>query len=155
MQQYYLILAQNKIIETERLILRPITLEDANSIFEYNKDLENIKYLMWPPHQNIIETKNIIAHIFLNHPLGKWALELKDTHQMIGIIDLRLELNIPNAKMGYIVNKNIEGKDILLKPEKQLLHYLFKKWNWNEFLLNVMLKTLVQNEQWLKWEWNI
>ncbi|WHQ37166.1 GNAT family N-acetyltransferase [Spiroplasma sp. SV19] len=127
MQKYYLILEQNKIIETERLILRPITLTDADNIFEYSKDIENIKFLEWPPHQDIAETKNIIAQLFLNQPLGKWALELKDTHQMIGIIDLRLDSIMPNAKMGYIVNKKYWGNGYIVEAGKAVITLAFKK----------------------------
>lgn len=127
MQQYYLILEQNKIIETERLILRPITPADASSIFEYSKNIENIKFLEWAPHQNIMETRKIIAQLFLIQSLGKWALELKDTHQMIGIIDLRLDSMMPNAKMGYIVNKKYWGNNYIVEAGKAVITLAFEK----------------------------
>ena len=36
-------LAKNRILETDRLILRPITLDDAEDLFEYASDPENTK----------------------------------------------------------------------------------------------------------------
>ena len=38
MNNYKLILAQNQEIETERLLLRPVTLEDAEGMYEYSSD---------------------------------------------------------------------------------------------------------------------
>lgn len=37
------------ILETERLIIRPITLDDKGEIFEYRSDRETNKYQGWIP----------------------------------------------------------------------------------------------------------
>ncbi len=37
------------ILETERLLIRPITIEDKNEIFEYRRDKEINKYQGWIP----------------------------------------------------------------------------------------------------------
>ena len=40
-------------IETERLLLRPITMEDAGDIFEYSKNPHVGSNAGWKPHGNI------------------------------------------------------------------------------------------------------
>lgn len=40
-------------LETERLLLRKFSLEDAKDMYEYASDSEVAKYVMWNPHQTI------------------------------------------------------------------------------------------------------
>ena len=48
-------------LETERLVLRELKEEDAESIFNnWAKDKEVTKYLTWEPHQSIETTKKIL-----------------------------------------------------------------------------------------------
>ena len=49
-------------LETQRLILRKWTEEDAESLFEYAKDPEVGPITGWPPHENVEESKNVIRN---------------------------------------------------------------------------------------------
>ena len=49
-------------LETQRLILRKWTEEDAESLFEYAKDSEVGPITGWPPHKNVEESKNVITY---------------------------------------------------------------------------------------------
>ena len=57
-------------IYTERLILRPLTLWDAEDMFEYAHQELTTKYLLWYPHTNISQTREHIAHIKKNYTFG-------------------------------------------------------------------------------------
>ncbi len=52
---------------------------------------------------------------------------------MIGIIDLRLDPIMPNAKMGYIVNKKYWGNGYIVEAGKVVIALAFKK---NEIKMN-------------------
>ena len=47
-----LLLAENIVLETERLILRPLTLEDAADVFEYVSDEETMEHI-FEPHTSL------------------------------------------------------------------------------------------------------
>ena len=48
-------------VETERLILRKITINDAEDMFNnWASDSEVTKYLTWKPHKTIEDTKEVI-----------------------------------------------------------------------------------------------
>ena len=66
-------LAQYPIVETERLLLRPVTLNDAEAMFDYASDKDNTRYT-FSTNQNVEETKNNIAQFYLANPLGRWGL---------------------------------------------------------------------------------
>ena len=61
-------LAENQILETERLILRPINLNDVESLFEYASDVENTTHV-FPTHLSKEETKSVIAKHYMRSPL--------------------------------------------------------------------------------------
>lgn len=50
-----LLLAEYAVLETERLILRPLTLEDTADVFEYVSDEETMKYI-FKPHTTLQQT---------------------------------------------------------------------------------------------------
>ncbi|AYW47926.1 GNAT family N-acetyltransferase [Tetragenococcus osmophilus] len=102
------ILATNNHLETKRLLLRPVSLLDAEDMFEYSSDSQTTKFV-FEPHQTLTDTRYAIAEYFMADPLGKYAIELKEQHKMIGTIDLRAEIKIGVAELGYIINKNYWG----------------------------------------------
>ena len=105
--QSFLKLAQYPIVETERLVLRPVTLDDTEAMFEYASDRENTRYT-FPTNQSLEETKNNIAQFYLANPLGRWGIELKSNGQFIGTIDLhKIDTVLKKAAIGYIINKKV------------------------------------------------
>ena len=76
MENLYVKLAAYLEIETERLHLRPVTLEDAPAMFEYASD-ETVTRYTFATNQSIEETRNNIALFYLASPLGRWGIELK------------------------------------------------------------------------------
>ncbi|MGL4107398.1 GNAT family N-acetyltransferase [Clostridium sp. LP20] len=49
-------------LETERLILRKFTLEDAQPMYDnWVNDYEVIKYLTWPKHNSVDDTKIVLG----------------------------------------------------------------------------------------------
>lgn len=99
-----LLLAENSILETERLILRPLTLEDTVDFFEYASDKETMRYI-FNPHTSLHQTKEFIANYYLTSPLGFYALEHKEDHKMIGVIEFRVDDKKHEGEIGYMLNK--------------------------------------------------
>ena len=54
------------IIETERLILRKWTNEDAESLFEYAKNPNVGPMAGWPPHKSVEESREVIVNVLDN-----------------------------------------------------------------------------------------
>lgn len=69
---------QMKIIESNKYILRPITLEDATSMFEYYSQEKVVKYLPIKVHKSISETKRFIRKNFIDSykkgNVNHWAI---------------------------------------------------------------------------------
>ena len=78
-------------LTTTRLILRPLQLTDAESMFlGWATDPEVVKYLSWKPHLSVDETKRIISYWMSNYPDPKfyiWGIQLKNG-PLIGTISI-------------------------------------------------------------------
>lgn len=118
-------LAKNRILETDRLMLRPITLDDAEDLFEYASDPENTRHT-FPTHQSIEETEWVISNLFMSSPLGNFAIELKENGKMIGTCDLRVNESEKSAELAYAINKKYWGNGYAPEAAKRLLELAFQ-----------------------------
>ena len=104
---------RTSIVETERLLLRPPTPEDAESIFErYASDAEVTRYLGWPRHTSIEHTQ-----AFVGFSLAEWTrwgvgpLMVFDrvSGTLVGASGLVMEAS-DRAATGYVLARDAWGK---------------------------------------------
>lgn len=116
-------------IETDRLILRPIQLEDAEDLFEVHSDLEAMKYLPFPVDQTVEATQKRIARYIERGTKGEstfWAVIYKDSGKVIGRCGF-WEINCGDAwgEIIRLIHKDYWGKGIGTEILYALCHYGF------------------------------
>lgn len=90
--------------ETERLILREVVPEDEDAFFELDNDPEVHRYLGNKPVQDKEQTKEMIQSIrqqYLDHGIGRWAIEEKITNQFVGWAGLKFNTCVINNHINY------------------------------------------------------
>ena len=117
------------VIETERLILRRITNDDVNEIFELRSNPETMKYIPRPlvktiedalEHVAMIEEK-IVTNVGIN-----WGITLKDSSRLLGIIGYyRMQPENYRAEIGYMLLPDFHGKGIISEAIERLIAYGF------------------------------
>jgi len=117
------------VIETERLILRRITNDDVNEVFELRSNPETMKYIPRPlvkttedalEHVAMIEEK-ITSNIGVN-----WGITLKGDFKVLGIIGYyRMQPENYRAEIGYMLLPDFHGKGIISEAVKRLIAYGF------------------------------
>lgn len=79
-------------LETNRLILRRMRQDDTQIVFDRWLSDERISdHRISPAHKNVLETKIRVEKIVSGYDSKKfcyWGIELKDSHDLIGEIDL-------------------------------------------------------------------
>lgn len=84
------------ILETERLILRPLTADDAEAVFEWAGDPRVAKYMSYPKYTDISQTIEWLKSTY-DEDEWIWAFVLKYENKIIGSGSIG-----PNVKMqGY------------------------------------------------------
>ncbi|TFG83796.1 MAG: N-acetyltransferase, partial [Erysipelotrichales bacterium] len=98
------------VIETNRLILRPIKLEDADDLFAYASDEEVVRLLSWPKHENVAQSATSIREHFLTRPERgvpeAYAIVSKADHKMIGTVDVHTVRFGDVGEIGYVLNRH-------------------------------------------------
>lgn len=118
-----------KTIETPRLILRKITLNDAPQMFaNWASDPDVTAYLSWPAHQSIDVTKNIIAEWVRQYDSDlffQWVIELKSNKEVIGTISIfNVNESEKSGEIGYCIGKKYWGQGIMSEVLKYIISYL-------------------------------
>ena len=119
-----------KLLETERLILRPFRAEDGEAMFRnWAHDPEVTKYLTWQPHENAGASHAIAA--LWERESGKpdfyqWAIVPRGQEEPIGSLSVvRLREDIDEAEIGYCMSKAYWGRGIMPEALKAVMDYLF------------------------------
>lgn len=117
-------------LNTDRLILRRFTLDDAESMYRnWASDEEVTRFLTWPPHASVEVTKSLLTD-WINHyeedNYYNWVIELKETGDVIGSISVvKLNEMIAGADIGYCMSKDFWGKGIMPEALRAVIRYLF------------------------------
>jgi len=113
-------------LETDRLQLRPLKPEDAETIFRgYASDPEATRYMVWPTHTDIHQTLVFIRQCENNRAGGDeltWAIIHKNHQQCIGTITVR-HLS-PKAEIGYVLSKAYWNQGLMTEIVNQLSNQL-------------------------------
>lgn len=117
------------IIETERLLLRRITNDDVNEVFELRSNPETMKYIPRPLVKN---TEDALEHIAMiedkiNTNVGiNWGITLKNDPKLLGIIGYyRMQPENYRAEIGYMLLPEFHGKGIISEAVNRLIKYGF------------------------------
>jgi [ribosomal protein S5]-alanine N-acetyltransferase len=112
-------------LETDRLLLRPATQADAESIFQtFAQDPEVTRYTTWRPHTSIAQTLEFLAgceqawHADRRFPYG---ITLKGSDSAIGLLEIRLEDF--KAELGYGIGKAYWGKGYSTEAARTLIDW--------------------------------
>lgn len=105
-------------LETERLMIRPITLEDVEEFYEMDSQPEVHLYLNQEPLKSTEEAKAYISnllHQYQTHGTGRVAVIEKSTNQFIGwtgfkFIEEPMNDRINFLDFGYRYRKEVWGK---------------------------------------------
>lgn len=121
-----------KILETNRLILRPFHNDDIESSFRHwTSDDRVTKYLRWPTHKNIDTTKSIISEWIENYKdptFYQWAIVPKDLNEPIGTISV-VDMNekIDMVHIGYCIGSKWWHQGYTSEAFLRIIPFLFEE----------------------------
>ncbi|MFO1445104.1 GNAT family N-acetyltransferase [Bacillus sp. Bva_UNVM-123] len=121
------------ILETDRLILRQVTKDDASSILKYLSDTDVMKYFGLEPFKSIDEALDEISWyqtIFENETGIRWGITLKDQDEVIGSCGfLNMVSQHFRSEIGFELSREHWGKGIAGEALKAVLTYGFEQMN--------------------------
>lgn len=123
-------------IETDRLILRRFTMEDANVMYRnWASDDEVTQYLTWPTHADVNVTRSVIEgwiQNYANPDFYHWAIVLKAIEEPIGSLSVvKYDEKTASAALGWCMGKRWWGQGIMPEAARAVLQYLFNEIGFN------------------------
>ncbi|MDG5789241.1 GNAT family protein [Evansella sp. AB-P1] len=118
-------------LETDRLVLRKVTMEDVSTIFKYGSDEEVSRYVTWDIHRTIADSEEFVKFVlnqYENKKIAPWAMELKENGKLIGTVDfVSWQTKHHTAEIGYVIAKEFWGNGYTTEAAKAIITFGFEK----------------------------
>ncbi|WP_425445473.1 GNAT family N-acetyltransferase [Virgibacillus ndiopensis] len=119
------------VLETDRLVLRQVTKEDASSLLKYLSDQDVMRYVGLEPFKSINDAMDEISwyHSILKKRTGiRWGITLKDQGEVIGSCGfLNLVSQHYRSEIGFELSREHWGKGIASEAIEAVIRYGFEQ----------------------------
>jgi len=117
------------VLDTPRLRLRKLTLDDADDVFAYASDPEITRYMLWSPHVSIQDSRkfiNISIERYKKGLVAPWGIEHKGDRKIIGTCDfISWFPEHARAEIGYALSRLYWGRGIMTEVVTHVIAYGF------------------------------
>jgi len=120
-------------LETERLILRRFTTDDAGAMYRnWASDPEVTKFLMWPPHKDVSVSETVVKEWvgqYDDKAFYQWAIVLKaNGDEPIGCISIvSRDDDIRLVHVGYCIGRKWWHQGITSEALSELIRFFFEE----------------------------
>ena len=119
-------------LKSERLEIKPMTIDETNTFIEYRNDPENAKFQSWTPDYTLESATEFIRAV-ARTPFptkGEWNqlavfLQLENQNVHIGDIAFKMDSEGSQGEMGFTFSRNYQGKGFATEAVKIFLHHCF------------------------------
>ena len=116
------------ILESERLLLRPLRVSDAEMVFRnWASDPEVTKYMLWNTHENTDVTQEWLATREDNMDSTDaydWGIVIRDTGELIGSIGAYKTQEDDRYSVGYCIGRKYWRNGYTPEALRCMLNYL-------------------------------
>ena len=117
-------------LETDRLLLRRVNINDVNEVLELRGNPETMKFIPRPlakSKEDALEHIAMIEEKIVNNIGINWAITLKHNPKLIGIIGhYKIQPENYRAEIGYMVLPEYHGKGFVTEAIKVVVKYGFE-----------------------------
>lgn len=134
------------ILETEHYLVREITLEDVDSLYELYSDYETKKYIddLFPNREDeIIFTKDYISNQYRFFEYGLWVVIEKETGNLIGRAGIFDRDNQELPELGFVFKRSLWGSGASTEVLTAIMRYAMDELSMN----NLCAHTVHENER--------
>ncbi len=119
-----------RILETDRLILRPFRVDDAGAMFaNWANDPEVTRYLTWPPHSSVDVSRDVLRGWISQYDrldYYSWAIVLRSLGQPIGSIAVvKHDDDLAMVQMGYCIGRQWWRQGLTSEALQRLVRFFF------------------------------
>ena len=117
------------VLETDRLLLRPMRMSDARDLFAYASDTEVSRHVLWEPHRNLGDSRQMLRQVRWQYHRGlpsSYAITLRESGRMIGTIGFMwVNTEYRSAEVGYSLARPYWNQGLMTEALKRILTFGF------------------------------
>ncbi len=118
---------EHPLLETKRLVLRKMTLEDAEDLFVFLSDKQVLQYAAMPLHVTVEDSEGYIRgawDAFARQVRIAWVIEEKETKAIIGVCSFfDIVMAHKRAEIAYIFAQNAWNKGYATETAQKLIDF--------------------------------
>lgn len=114
------------VIQTDRLILRPLREDDAEDMYAYAQDPLVAEPGMWKPFDSFADCQLFVLDLLPSYEgdLMWWALEHKGDHKMIGRVQLSSwSRSDARAELSFALNRDYWHQGLMTEASRAAITY--------------------------------
>jgi [ribosomal protein S5]-alanine N-acetyltransferase len=138
------------ILETERLLLREIVKEDAQSIYDCFSNNDVTRYYGLDPLPSIEQAKELVEFFAKNYKEKRgirWGIEIKGRKEMIGTVGFNAwSPKHKRAEIGYELHPEYWRKGYATEAVSEVISYGFKELDLTRIGAIVFIENKASNE---------
>lgn len=119
-------------VHTERLLLRPVAVDDATALFEHASDPELPRQMTWAAHASVAQTREFLASCVAEREAGRefvWVIE--ESGRVAGLVGVEgvvrgvLASRFDRAELGYWLGRDFRGRGLMTEAARAALEMAF------------------------------
>ena len=116
-------------LQTSRLHLRPVRVNDAPDLFAGRGDPQVMRYWDWPAQESVDQVRSIIQNHIGEIDSGRtqwWAVAMSPRGPAVGEVDLsEIDLHHKRAEVGFLFRRAVWGQGLAHEATERVMRYGF------------------------------
>ena len=116
-------------LETERFILRPMTVDDAEAVFEWAGDERVNTYMPYNTHRTADDTRRWLSSLSALENEYQWGFVRKSDNMLIGSGGMRFHPDTGEWSFGYNIRFDCWSKGYTTEITKGMIKFIQEKYS--------------------------
>jgi len=114
---------------TQRLLMRPMKLTDANDLFEYARDPSVTEFVTWTTHHTLDDSYRFLSYVVRQYELGtiaNWGIVELASNKFIGTIGCHgIDDKNYRTEAGYALSRAYWGRGLMTEALRAWIDVMF------------------------------
>lgn len=124
------------ILETQRLILRPLTLEDADAVFKWVSDERVTKYMKYSTYTSVEDVIKWLSTVVNEESTYNYGFVLRENNVLLGSGDIGYNSEKEAWDFGYNIRFDYWNQGYATEAAKAMINFAFKEFEARCFSAN-------------------
>ena len=111
------------VLETERLILRPLTIDDLDTVFKWAGDPRVNKYMIYPLYKSKEDGREWLESLYKEEDKKDFGFVLKETGELIGSGGIYYHSDIDVWSIGYNLSYDYWNRGLVTEAMTKIIDW--------------------------------